>query len=150
MNILKFICHCCKRSAGSEYTVPCKTAGCNLFFCHRCLTSRYKYSYAKTAKLPTPHWKCPVCTKKCSCADCPSPSQSEVPAFEGKLMVQGRTSVHQHRKKKRIRKGKRKSSDSSLGTGSSLRTPPSERETQGAYSPPPKFPPPPISSNCFL
>eukprot|EP00826_Nyctotherus_ovalis_P025035 TRINITY_DN1933_c0_g1_i12.p1 TRINITY_DN1933_c0_g1~~TRINITY_DN1933_c0_g1_i12.p1 ORF type:complete len:198 (+),score=8.24 TRINITY_DN1933_c0_g1_i12:184-777(+) len=148
MNILKLICHCCKRSSPPECMVPCKTPGCDLFFCHRCLTSRYKYSYAKTAKLPSPHWKCPVCTHKCRCADCPQPS-SEV-EMAGKLLVEDATCAHTQRRKKRIRKGKRRSSDCSLKTGSSMKTPSLERESQAADSPSPKLLLPPISSTLPL
>lgn len=149
MNILKFICHCCKRTTTSENMVPCKTPGCDLFFCHRCLTSRYKYSYAKTAKLPTPHWKCPVCTRKCRCTECPPPLPSATvqALLGGKSLVEDNTCAHQQRRKKRIRKGKRKSPDSSLGTGSSLKSPSIGKET---LTPPLKFVPPSISSNSLL
>lgn len=68
--IAKFICHCCKKLISSELIIPCKTKLCKLFFCHKCLTSRYKYSKVKVSKLPTPNWKCPVCANRCRCKDC--------------------------------------------------------------------------------
>ena len=68
--ITKPICHYCKRFINSEALVPCKILRCGLFFCHACLTSKYKYSKSKAESLPTEHWKCPVCGNRCKCDFC--------------------------------------------------------------------------------
>ena len=67
---IKLMCHTCRKSFSSEFMVSCMTSGCNLMFCHKCLTSKFKYSRAKAESLPTTHWKCPVCSKKCKCNHC--------------------------------------------------------------------------------
>lgn len=131
MDLLKLICHCCKCTVPNELTVCCMTPGCNLFYCHRCLTSRYKYSYAKTAKLPTPKWKCPVCTRRCWCNEC---VQTGVAMPLKKSLNKNTTCVHQYRRKKRIRKGKRMADRSSLKIEFSVRTTPSEKVHQEVHS----------------
>jgi len=69
-DINRLICHYCKAVLSTSLLVSCKISGCGLFFCHRCLVSKYKYSKAKAITLPTPHWKCPVCGNRCKCESC--------------------------------------------------------------------------------
>ena len=101
MDLIKLMCHCCKRFTSSEFIVPCKTPGCNLLFCNRCLTSRFKYSHAKADRLPTAHWKCPVCTHKCKCDIC-QPEEHPKPVKEDSTIFNS-FPLKCHRKK-RIRK----------------------------------------------
>lgn len=69
-NLVRPLCHFCRRLCSLDTSIPCKTPSCGKLFCHKCLTSRYKYSKAKVSRLPTPNWKCPYCTKRCACDDC--------------------------------------------------------------------------------
>lgn len=69
-DLIRPLCHFCKRLCSPDTFIPCKTPSCGRLFCHKCLTSRYKYSKAKVSRLPTPNWKCPFCTRKCACEDC--------------------------------------------------------------------------------
>eukprot|EP00826_Nyctotherus_ovalis_P061858 TRINITY_DN884_c0_g2_i3.p1 TRINITY_DN884_c0_g2~~TRINITY_DN884_c0_g2_i3.p1 ORF type:complete len:188 (+),score=12.73 TRINITY_DN884_c0_g2_i3:35-598(+) len=66
----KLICHYCKRFLSLNLLVPCMIPGCGLFFCHKCLVSKCKYSRAKAMTLPTPRWKCPACGERCKCESC--------------------------------------------------------------------------------
>ena len=68
--LVKRICHSCKCETEGNFLVPCHAEGCHKFFCRRCLTSRYKFSKAKAAHLPSFNWRCPACTRRCYCADC--------------------------------------------------------------------------------
>ncbi len=70
--IIKRRCHSCKCEIDEELSVPCRGENCHLFFCQKCLTSRYKYSKVKAASLPSLNWRCPVCTRRCFCEDCAS------------------------------------------------------------------------------
>jgi hypothetical protein len=83
--LVRLLCHFCKRFCLPDSFIPCKTPCCGKLFCHKCLTSRYKYSKAKVSRLPisplhgelrydrgvTPNWMCLVCTKKCVCEEVP-------------------------------------------------------------------------------
>jgi len=150
MNVLKFICHCCKKSSVPELMVPCRISECDLFFCHRCLTSRYKYSYAKTAKLPTSHWRCPVCTQKCRCADCSKVLRPELSASSDKLLIEDAAFMNPRRKKAKSRKGKSKPPEGSVKTGYSTKSFLFEKETQEVCTPTSQFSLPPISGNIYL
>jgi len=99
--MVKRICHSCKCEIGEAFAVPCRAEGCHKFFCQKCLTSRYKYSKAKAASLPSLNWRCPVCTRRCYCLDC----------IEAGLVVKKRKTVYKHdiysTRKKRVRKKQR-------------------------------------------
>eukprot|EP00826_Nyctotherus_ovalis_P017707 TRINITY_DN1522_c0_g1_i6.p1 TRINITY_DN1522_c0_g1~~TRINITY_DN1522_c0_g1_i6.p1 ORF type:complete len:252 (-),score=-15.13 TRINITY_DN1522_c0_g1_i6:136-891(-) len=69
-NLARLLCHLCKRFCVPGSFIPCKTPCCGKLFCNKCLTSQYKYSKSKVSRLPTPMWRCPVCTKKCKCDEC--------------------------------------------------------------------------------
>lgn len=136
--LTKLLCHCCKKEQAVEFLVPCKSPGCNLFFCHKCLTSRYKYSKVKVSKLPTAHWRCPVCANRCQCTEC---LESGVTIPIKKRMVKRREVARRFRRKKRIRKP-----IFNVQTNSGTRTPPSEKETEQFFSPTVHRLMPPISS----
>ncbi len=68
--LVKRRCHSCKCEIAEALSVPCRSDHCHKFFCQKCLTSRYKYSKAKAATLPSLNWKCPVCTRRCFCIEC--------------------------------------------------------------------------------
>lgn len=94
------ICHFCKLLLASRYVVPCKLL-CGQYFCRRCLTSQYKYSRQKCAKLPSRAWRCPVCTNKCGCESC---KETAIEASD-----KGKAEVKEHGKTKAmIRKGSEK------------------------------------------
>lgn len=137
----RLICHCCKTQTFPHFLVPCKTSGCGFFFCHRCLTSRYKYSKAKVVKLPTAHWKCPVCAERCQCDECISAGIS-IPIK--KKVVKRRDLTGHFRRKKRIRKP-----IFNVQTNLETKTPYSERETNPFFSPLPQRSVFPISSINF-
>ena len=69
-SVVKRRCHSCKCDIAEAFSVPCRADHCHKFFCQKCLTSRYKYSKAKAASLPSINWKCPVCTRRCFCLEC--------------------------------------------------------------------------------
>lgn len=73
------ICHCCKLELTGDILVPCKSETCHHFFCRKCLTSHYKYSKAKTARLPSLKWKCPICKSRCYCDECINAGYSQKP-----------------------------------------------------------------------
>eukprot|EP00826_Nyctotherus_ovalis_P049818 TRINITY_DN6047_c0_g1_i7.p1 TRINITY_DN6047_c0_g1~~TRINITY_DN6047_c0_g1_i7.p1 ORF type:complete len:181 (+),score=0.83 TRINITY_DN6047_c0_g1_i7:135-677(+) len=139
MNIVKVLCHCCKRCSASSLMVPCKIPGCQLFFYQHCLTSRYKYSYVKAAKLPSPHWKCPVCTHKCRCVECPQPPPTLMVQAENQLKG-GVMPVRQQRTRKRIKKGKRKPPRDRCRPGPACSAPCSRRKYQPPFIRPLLFP----------
>ena len=97
-DIIKPVCHYCKKYNPTEFFVPCRSGCCKLFFCHKCLTSRYKYSHVKASQLPTPNWKCPVCTNRCYCDYCISHGIS-IPMKTKKIHKQ-----YYHKTKKIIKK----------------------------------------------
>lgn len=143
MNIVKLMCHCCKKFTSSEFLVPCKIPGCKLLFCHKCLTSRFKYSHAKTATLPTAHWKCPVCANRCRCEVC---IEKEVVVLNEKKPLRPNSTVPHSHRKKRIRKDKRNHCDAPTKPEQLMRCSISEKETHEICSPIPRRFLPPISS----
>ena len=60
-------CHQCRQKT-IEVKAPCKSAGCGLQFCPRCLLNRYNEVVDQVRKLTT--WKCPRCRKICNCSCC--------------------------------------------------------------------------------
>ncbi len=99
--VLKLRCHSCKCDCPAEQLVPCRSPGCKLFYCRRCLTSRYKYSKTKSANLPTMSWKCPVCCHRCYCETCISAGVSAPPE---KVIYKPKSTVGTWYRKRRIRK----------------------------------------------
>ena len=145
-DIVRLLCHCCKHSCIANYLISCKISGCGKFFCHKCLTSRYKYSKTKVAKLPTSTWKCPVCTGKCKSDECQSGINIPIKKRGIKKI---RTTKCCYRKKKT--NGSRKIiikyySRIDANTG----TPSDDRITQGVSTPKPHRILPPITSNNIL
>lgn len=108
--ILKPVCHSCKLLVDPLFLVPCKIVHCDCFFCHKCLTSRYKYSKAKVVSLSTANhrgvnWKCPYCMSRCQCNDCVEVGRAPVK----KKGMSMRDTIRHFYKRKRIRKRKYKS-----------------------------------------
>eukprot|EP00826_Nyctotherus_ovalis_P062694 TRINITY_DN9119_c0_g1_i4.p2 TRINITY_DN9119_c0_g1~~TRINITY_DN9119_c0_g1_i4.p2 ORF type:complete len:157 (+),score=4.96 TRINITY_DN9119_c0_g1_i4:247-717(+) len=136
--LAKAICHCCKLAPGSESLVPCKTAHCDRLFCHRCLTSRYKYSRTKVAKLPTVNWRCPFCADRCKCDEC---ARSGRAAPIKKRTLKWKELTRHYYKKRRIRKRR-----SELRTGLSSGVT-SERAASDCSLQTPRFQLPPISGS---
>lgn len=102
-NMMKLRCHSCKREAPLDCLVQCKSGCCCLLYCRRCLTSRYKYSRAKAANLPTAHWKCPVCSNRCHCETC----VSEGYALPVHKTISKKTAAASWYRKKRIRRNRK-------------------------------------------
>ncbi len=99
--IVKLRCHSCKCDSNIDQLVRCRNPGCGLFYCRRCLTSRYKYSRAKAANLPTLNWQCPVCCKRCYCDTCVSVGLTVPPV---KVVNKIKATASNWYRKKRIRK----------------------------------------------
>jgi len=97
----KLRCHCCKKMTSLDFLIQCKTSGCSFLFCHKCLTSRYKYSKVKVSSLPTAHWKCPVCARRCQCVNC---IESGIAMPIKKKIMKRKRVIRCVRKKNRIRK----------------------------------------------
>jgi len=117
----KLICHCCKMETSLDSLVLCKSSCCNLFFCHKCLTSRYKYSKVKVSKLPTPHWKCPVCANRCQCDQC---IKAGITAPIKKKRMKRKEAARRLRRKRRVRKP-----TFQIQSNCETRTPLSEKES---------------------
>jgi len=60
-------CHQCRQKT-IEIKAPCKSAGCGLQFCPRCLLNRYNEVVDQVMKKKS--WKCPRCRKICNCSCC--------------------------------------------------------------------------------
>ncbi len=60
-------CHQCRQKT-IEVKAPCKSAGCGLQFCPRCLLNRYNEVVDQVRKQK--RWKCPRCRKICNCSCC--------------------------------------------------------------------------------
>ena len=103
-NLVKFQCHSCKCESALELLVPCKNSCCGLLYCRKCLTSRYKYSRAKAANLPTLSWRCPVCTCRCFCDNCVETGATIQPQ---KVINKTKSTTGNWYRKKRIRKAKK-------------------------------------------
>lgn len=126
--VIKSMCHCCKQTFSSDFIVSCKTECCGRIFCHKCLTSRYKYSRAKVSRLPTPNWRCPVCTNRCQCDVC---VKAGVAISLKKKVIRRKNEICLIRKKKRKRKSKE---TFTVQMNSGTRTPLSEKETNESSS----------------
>eukprot|EP00824_Muranothrix_gubernata_P000166 TRINITY_DN1018_c0_g1_i1.p1 TRINITY_DN1018_c0_g1~~TRINITY_DN1018_c0_g1_i1.p1 ORF type:complete len:350 (-),score=4.31 TRINITY_DN1018_c0_g1_i1:13-1062(-) len=63
-------CHHCRQFIDKVNLAECQVKGCKKSYCRICLSSKYKFSKAKALQLPTATWKCPACTRKCSCQAC--------------------------------------------------------------------------------
>lgn len=98
--VIKRKCHSCKCEVLEGNLVACQSECCHKFFCQKCLTSRYKYSRAKAAKLPSFHWKCPVCARHCYCDDCLA---SNNPPKKRRLIKKIKLYTNTRRKYKRAR-----------------------------------------------
>lgn len=144
-DIVHLLCHCCKKSWISDYLVPCKTPFCGRLFCYKCLTSRYKYSKAKAARLPTPSWRCPVCTHKCHCEEC----QTGDFQIRQKSIRKPKIKKFTYRKRK-INKYRKAVSKFYLRADANTGTPLNDQESNEIFSPKPRKLLPPISSNLFL
>jgi hypothetical protein len=102
--MIKRLCHSCKCDFPLEFLVPCRNTCCNRLYCRKCLTSRYKYSRVKASHLPTPNWKCPVCTRRCWCADCVNEG---VPVKIQKAISKSKIITSTWYRKKRIRRSRK-------------------------------------------
>jgi hypothetical protein len=103
--IIKRRCHSCKCDFPTECLVSCRNMCCKLLYCRKCLTSRYKYSKAKSANLPTLNWKCPVCTRKCYCPECVKAGLT-VPPVQ-KVITKPKVQNCTWYRKKRVRKSRK-------------------------------------------
>lgn len=144
-DVVRLLCHCCKRHCAFDYLVPCKTLGCGRFFCHKCLTSRYKYSHAKISRLPSPNWRCPVCTGRCRCEECSSVFDVPVKKRGIKKMKKNH---HAYRKKK-VYRAKKIAGKFYLRNDANTRSPLEDRPTGVNITPQYTYYLPPISCIFF-